>query len=120
MFIQTALASSHTATCVAQGFLDKINQYVLYPLIIFLSALALLMFLYGAFVFIWKANDPGARDSGKRHMLYGIIGLFVMVSAATILAIAANTFGFSSTGPRCDSTPSGALAPGRYGDGLRG
>ena len=40
-------------------------------------------------------NDSNgqAREEGKKHIMYGIIGLVVMVSAYTLLTIAANTFG---------------------------
>jgi hypothetical protein len=34
-----------------------------------------------------------ARETGRRHMLYGIIGLLVMLSAFAILRIAIETFG---------------------------
>jgi len=105
------------ATCVAQGFLDKINDAVFYPLIALLTGVALLVFLWGAFQFIFRADSPGAREAGRDHMIYGVIGLFVMVSALTILTIAANTF---NLGIPDDSGCSGATAPGQFGDGSRG
>lgn len=80
------------ATCVAQGFLDKIYVAIFYPLVLLLTAVAFLMFLWGGFQFISNADNPSARETGRRHMLYGIIGLLVMVSALVILTIAANTF----------------------------
>ena len=94
-FVQTAYALTQ-AECVAQGFLDTLNDAVFYPLIIFLTALAFLVFLWGSFRFVLGAADSGARANGKRHMIYGIIGLLVMVSAGAILTIAANTFGLDS------------------------
>lgn len=84
------------ATCVAQGFLSKLNDAVFYPLIILLTGVALFMFLWGGFRFVLNAHNPSEREKGKSHMIYGIIGLLVMVSAASILAIAANTFDLSS------------------------
>ena len=89
-------AQPSNATCVAQGFLDRLNDAVFFPLIILLSGIALLMFLYGGLRFVLGANNPSMRENGQRHMIYGIIGLLVMVSAATILAIAANSFGLSA------------------------
>ena len=83
------------ATCVAQGFLDRINTAVLFPLITLLTAIAFLFFLYGGFKFVMGANEPSEREKGRKHMLYGVIGLLVMVSAFAILSIAANTFGVS-------------------------
>lgn len=100
-----AYASSHTAACVAQGFLQLLNQTILYPLITLLLAVAFLWFLYGGALYIFNAAESGERDKGRKHMLYGVIGLLVMTSAFAILAIAANTFGVSPTGPECETAP---------------
>lgn len=81
------------ATCVAQSFLAKLNEIIIYPLIMLLMAVALLMFLWGGFNFLRKAENSNDRETGKRHMIYGVLGLLVMTSAYAILSIAANTFG---------------------------
>lgn len=78
---------------LALDFMKKINDAVLYPLIMLLMAVALLWFLYGAFKYIRKSDSPGERETGRKHMIYGIIGLLVMTTALGILTIAANTFG---------------------------
>ena len=92
-----AYANSHH-TEAAQTLVAKINAAIVYPLITLLLALALLLFLWGAFRFIAGAGDETERTTGKRHMLFGIIGMLVMVSALAILQIAANTFGISAPG----------------------
>ena len=81
------------AEAVAQGFVDKLNQAILFPLITLLMTIALVVFLYGCFEFIMNAGDPAARAKGRQHILWGIIGMLVMVSALAILEIAAGTFG---------------------------
>lgn len=91
-FVELAYAQSSNATCVAQGFLDKLNTAVFFPLIILLTGVALFMFLWGGFLFVMNAHNPTARERGRKHMIYGVIGLLVMVSAAAILGIAANSF----------------------------
>ena len=78
---------------VAQGFVAKINDAILYPLITLLMAIALLVFLWGAFRFVANAGDEQARAKGKRHMIFGIVGLVIMLSAFTILQIVARSFG---------------------------
>ena len=65
---------------------------ILYPLITLLLAVALMVFLYGGFEFIMGAAEPGKRQTGRQHILWGIVGMLVMVSAYSILYIAANTF----------------------------
>lgn len=81
------------ADAVARGFLDRLNDVILFPLITLLMTIALVVFLYGCFEFIVNANNEAARSVGKQHILWGIVGLLVMVSAFSILFIAANTFG---------------------------
>lgn len=84
-------ADSHTEA--AQNLLIKIEEIILFPLITLMMAVAFLVFLYGAFEFVLHAGDESGRAKGKSHMLWGIIGLLVMVSAYAILTIATGTFG---------------------------
>lgn len=93
-----ALASSHQAA--AQSFVDRLQDVILFPLITLLLALALLLFLWGAFRFVVNADDEEARTTGKRHMLFGIIGMLIMISALSIIRIAAGTFGVDEALPR--------------------
>lgn len=86
------VAYAQSAGEVAQSFMDRINDVILFPLITLLLAIALVVFLYGAFQYVLGANNPQAREEGRRHLLWGIIGMLVMVSAFSILWIAANTF----------------------------
>ncbi len=94
MFIQTAYAVSE-AQIAAQCLVDKINGAVLFPLIGLMSGIALLVFLWGAFEYVKNADNDSARQLGQNHLLYGVIGLLVMVSAYAILSIAAGTFGLN-------------------------
>jgi hypothetical protein len=77
---------------VAQDFLGKINEAILFPLITLMMALALLIFLYGAFEYVKGASNDSDRETGKRHLLWGTIGMLVMLSAMSILYVAAGTF----------------------------
>lgn len=81
------------AESVAQSLVDRINEVILFPLITLMLAIALLVFLYGAFEYVLSAGNDQVRTKGKQHLLWGIIGMAVMVSAYGILTIAASTFG---------------------------
>ncbi len=50
-----------------------------------LGVVAVFLFLWGVFQLIYKADDPAARDKGKMHVLYGLFGVFVIVSAKTFI-----------------------------------
>ena len=80
------------ASDVARGFLARFNEVILYPLITLMMGIALVIFLYGCFEFIANAGVPAKREEGKKHILWGVVGMVVMVSAYAILNIAAGTF----------------------------
>ncbi len=92
MLIETAYAAA-TGTKAAAEFVGQVNDIILFPLIILLTAIAFLIFLYGCFLYIANAENSAARETGRSHIIWGIVGLFVMLSAFAILSIAANTFG---------------------------
>ena len=93
------IAYASAAGDMAQGFLTKLNNAILFPLITLMLTIALVVFLYGGFEFIMGADDPSARSKGKQHLLWGVIGMLVMLSAFTILKIAAGTFGIDVPSP---------------------
>ncbi len=77
---------------VVYEIVGKVNQYIINPLIILLFALALVYFLYGVVEFL-STNADKDRTTGKNHMLWGIFGMFIMISVFAILRIIANTIG---------------------------
>lgn len=86
-----SIAHAASATEVAQGFVDTFNDAVLFPLITLLMAMAFLVFLYGSFEFVRNSANDAAREQGRRHILYGTIGMLVMLSAYALLELAATT-----------------------------
>jgi Type IV secretion system pilin len=88
-----SLAAVTPGVTEAATFVDKVNHILLFPLIALMTAVALLYFIYGGFKYIYQADDPHAREEGQQGMMYGIIGMFIMLVAYTILSIAAGTIG---------------------------
>ncbi|MCH7529516.1 hypothetical protein IIB50_00080 [Patescibacteria group bacterium] len=76
-------------------FVSNVNQYIINPLIGLLFTLALVMFLYGGAQFILRASEDEGRETGKQHMIWGVIGMFIMISVFGILGVVTNTFGIS-------------------------
>jgi hypothetical protein len=76
-----------------EKIIEKINEVILFPVMSFMLSVALLFFLWGAYEFVASAESDEGRARGKTHMMYGIIGMLVMLSALAILKIAAGTFG---------------------------
>ncbi len=89
------MGSTPQAQSIARPFIERLNEVILFPLISLMMGVALLVFLWGVFEYVSKAESDDARATGRRHMLYGIIGFVVMVAAMAILKIATSTFGVS-------------------------
>ncbi len=70
---------------------DPIIQHVVNPIVMLVFAVALLVFAYGIIEMVAKGGDATAREAGKQHMMYGIIGIFIMMSAWGIIYLIANT-----------------------------
>jgi uncharacterized membrane protein YidH (DUF202 family) len=71
--------------------LDNINGEIVNPLIKMLIAVAIAVFVYGIVEFIANADNENKRTTGKRHMLWGVIGLTIMLGVYGILNIVVNT-----------------------------
>lgn len=74
-------------------FLNKINQFILNPIIALAFTVALLIFFWGIFQFINSQTADATRDEGKRKIFYGLLGMFIMVSAYGLIHLILGTFG---------------------------
>lgn len=75
----------------ATGFALRLAKVIGNPIILFLMAAALFIFLWGVAEYIKGSDSDSVRETGRRHMMWGLIGLFIMVSAYTILKILVDT-----------------------------
>ena len=78
-----------STTEVIQSILTQIVN----PVIGLLFVLAFLFFLWGIFQFISHTDDETARATGKRNLIYGVIGLFIMVAAYALVSLIQGTLG---------------------------
>ena len=92
-FINVAYADS------VDDFINNANKLIVNPLITLLFALAIVFFLWGVFEFIANQENEEKKTSGKQHMLWGIIGITIMMGVWTILHIILNTFNISRITP---------------------
>lgn len=79
-----------------ENFVANLNRVIINPLIFLLFALAALLFAWGLFQFVAKSSSEEARDKGKKHMLYGVLGIFIMVAAFGIINLVLGTFGITA------------------------
>ena len=71
----------------AAKLISNIKGYILNPIIGFMFAVAVVMFIYGIVEYIWSADNEEKVEVGKKHMIWGIIGMFVMIGVYGILNI---------------------------------
>lgn len=84
---------------------DLINR-----IIPFIIALAVLWFLWGIFKFITNVGDPEKRKEATGMILWGVVGLFVMVSVWGLVNILVRSVNLDNTAPNAPGLPN----PGGY------
>ncbi|MFW0870883.1 MAG: hypothetical protein ACKKL4_00245 [Patescibacteria group bacterium] len=84
------------AITIDQGVIQLINNFInaiINPMIVLLIAAALLLFLWGLLRLMIDLSNGGKGEEGKRHMLWGLVGLIVMISVWGIINLIANSIG---------------------------
>ncbi len=86
--------------------IGKVNTEVIGPIILLLFVLSLVYFFWGVAKYIQGSANEESRKTGQQHMIWGIIGIFIMVSAWAIIQITMSSFGAP--------TPAGGLPAGLF------
>lgn len=73
----------------------RLGTQIINPIIVFMMALALLVFIWGIVEFLMNqgGGEEKAVMDGKRHIFWGLVGLLIMVSVFGIMRLIINTFG---------------------------
>ena len=95
----TDLFFTNIAYASVDSFVSNVNKLIINPLIILLFALAVVYFLYGIFEFISNQENEEKKTTGKNHMIWGIIGIVIMMGVFTILNIIMATFNIEGISP---------------------
>lgn len=80
------------------SLLERVNAAIINPTILLLFAVATVVFVWGLVQFVSSAETDDGRETGKRKILWGLIGMFIMFSALGIIQLVLNTFGVPTTG----------------------
>ena len=103
-FVALAQQSTGCATVVPgtiQSIICKIGN-ILDTIIPVLVVLGVVYFVWGVITYV-ISSDEEAKKSGRNRMIYGIIGLVVIVALWGLVGIVTKTFGL--TGPASVSIP---------------
>ncbi|OGF90704.1 hypothetical protein A3H65_03525 [Candidatus Giovannonibacteria bacterium RIFCSPLOWO2_02_FULL_45_14] len=98
------VAHAQTVGGIVQSIIDILNDYII-PL---LFAIATIVFLWGVILYITAGGDEEKRKEGRNYIIFGLIGLFVMVSIWGIVNLFLDFFDFTNV-----SAPSLPNLPGR-------
>ena len=75
-----------------QQLAGDIGRVIINPLLALIFGAGLLVFTWGLAQYLYALNVKGEQDQdAKKHMLWGIVGMFIMAAAFTIIRIIANT-----------------------------
>ena len=76
--------------------LRAIIESIIDPFVLLLFTIGVFLFTWGLVVFLTQMDNPEGRKTGVQHMLWGIIGVFIMATAFGIINIILDTFGLPS------------------------
>jgi uncharacterized membrane protein len=96
MNILSIVVNTVEAASTADAFgkaIAPILVHIINPIVMFMLALALVVFVFGILEMLSKGADAEAHSKGKTHMVAGVVGMFIMISAWGIINIIANTVG---------------------------
>ena len=102
-----AFAQANQPQCGTPGDLGYIICKIgslLNTVVPILMIIAVIYFVWGVITFV-VAGDEEAKTAGRNKMIYGIIGLVVIVAMWGLVRIVVSTFGLNSPGGSSFSAP---------------
>ncbi|MBI5045841.1 MAG: hypothetical protein HZC14_02465 [Candidatus Niyogibacteria bacterium] len=90
--LYTKIAYAASANTLISG----IKQSIINPIITFFMVAATVVFIWGVVEMIMGAENEAARTTGKQHIIWGLLGLFIMIAAGAIISTVCLFFGLSS------------------------
>jgi len=91
---------TNTAYASVDSFIANVNRLIINPLIVLLFALALAYFLWGMFEFLSNQENEEKKTTGKSHMIWGIVGITIMMGVWFIMYLILDTFNITEINPK--------------------
>lgn len=89
-------ASADTSTL--KGIIDSFAEIIGQSLVTLLFGMALAAFIWGVIRMVIAAGDQNKREEGKKWLVWGILGMFVIVGLWGIVGFLSSTFGIGLGG----------------------
>jgi hypothetical protein len=77
----------------ADKFFSNIITGLVSPVFQFIIVITFLYFLYGVMMFVLSMKEPEKYKTGKSHLLWGTVGLFIVFSINGIVSLLTNSVG---------------------------
>ncbi|MCX6753076.1 MAG: hypothetical protein NTW62_01855 [Candidatus Nomurabacteria bacterium] len=87
-----------------KSFVEFISCNINKSIIPFIMALSFAVFFWGIVQYLLGANEETKRTKGREFMIWGIVGLAVMISIWGFVAVLGNTFGVQNVIPQVQNT----------------
>ncbi len=102
-FLPLVALAQYTPTQGVVGLINYVHQLanLILPVLI---AVAVVYFIWQVFVFVIADSDE-KKSKAKGQMIWGIVGIFVMVSVWGLVAILVNTFGTGNSSVTLPTLP---------------
>lgn len=85
-----------------EQILRNFVTYIIDPAILLVFTAGFFLFVWGLVQFMMNLNKGGENEEGKQHMLWGIVGMFLMASVYGIVTLLDNTFELGAFSPTPD------------------
>lgn len=92
LFYSIAYASTQSDAAIVR-ILQPIITYVLRPAFDILMGVAVVVFIWGVAQLIIKKDDASVRQEATQHILWGVVGFFIIFGVFGIIRLVANTLG---------------------------
>lgn len=99
----------------AEQLVSRFVDYIVNPAILVVFAAGFFLFLYGLVKSLWTSTGGGENTEGKQHMIWGIVGMLVMVSVYGIITIIDDTFQLNFANPDTSSLNNVSAPTGFFG-----
>ncbi len=96
---ETAFEKASKSPAVS-SLVNGVMNWIILPILEGFFLFTVLIFIWGVVGLIRHGDDPAGRATGQQHILWGVIGIVIMISAYGIIRVIANTIGVTDPLPR--------------------
>lgn len=75
-----------------KSFITNVSQLIIEPIIALILTAGVAYFIWGVAMYIWNSDSADERKKATQHLIWGVLGITIMVGVIGILRIATNTF----------------------------